>query len=279
MESLSLATRALALLQKTHKRRRLALHHLAVAVDAKTGERIHEFIAVAPDDPNGPSFCVVMAADGSPRDHLPAPEPPILPASARPLSTSARAPITIQPDTNVLSLGPGDTVDETLTVTVPNNATSSIIDVYFLADTTGSMGSILAAVQAGAGQILSTLSGLRLNMAFGVGNYKDFPPPSPSPFTHQLTPTSAAAPVTAAIAAWAAAGGGDRPEGQLLALDQLAQPVGLRRSLHPPICALRGSSGQGGGSLPRRANKFHMLRNESKVFYSGVIQCRVNLKI
>ena len=256
MESLALATRALALLQKTHKRRRLGLVHSAVAVDAKTGERIHEFIAVAPDDPNGPSFRVVMAADGSPRDHLPAPEPPILRASARHLSTSARAPITIQPDTNVLTLRPDDTVDETLTVTVPNNATSSIIDVYFLADTTGSMGSVLAAVQAGAGQILSTLGGLGLNMAFGVGNYKDFPPPSPSPspspFTHQLTPTSAAAPVTAAIAAWAAAGGGDRPEGQLLALDQLAQPpggpVGWRSSAkrivvwfgdapgHDPIC-------------------------------------------
>ena len=227
MKALPLATRALALLQKTHKRRRLALVNSAVAVDAKTGERIHEFIAVAPDDPNGSSFCVVLAADGSPRDHLPAPETPILPASARLLSTSARAPITIQPDTNMLSLGPNDTVNEALTVTVPNNATLSIIDVYFLADTTGSMGSILAAVQTGAGQILSTLGGLRLNVAFGVGNYKDFPPPSPSPFTHQLTPTPAAASVTAAIAAWVAAGGGDRPEGQLLALDQLAQPASV----------------------------------------------------
>ena len=106
-------------------------------------------------------------------------------------------------------------------------------------------------------------------MAFGVGNYKDLPPPSPSPFTHQLTPTPAAASVTAAIAAWVAAGGGDRFEGHLLALDQLAQP----------ICGLGGAAGQGGGSLPRRANKFHSLRNESEGVYSGVIQCRVNLKI
>lgn len=252
MEPHSLATRALALLKKTHKLREVALVHSAITVDAKTGEQIHEFIAVSPDDPNGRSFRTVMGADGSPRDHLPAPETAILSASALRLSTSARAAITIQPDTNVLTLNPSDTLDETLTVTVPKNAASPIADVYFLADTTGSMGSILAAVQAGAGQILSTLGGLGLDLAFGVGNYRDFPPASPSPFTHQQSPTPVAAPVTAAIAAWAAAGGGDRPEAQLLALEQLALPpggpVGWRSSAkrivvwfgdapgHDPIC-------------------------------------------
>lgn len=232
MKPLSLVTRALALLKKTHKLREVVLVHLAVAVDAKTGEQIHEFIAVTPDDPNGRSFRTVMAADGSPRDHLPSPEPPIFSASARPLSTRARAAITIQPDSNVLTLEPGDTLDETLTVTVPKNAASPVADVYFLADTTGSMAGILTAVQAGAAQILSALGGLGLDLAFGVGNYRDFPPaspspsPSPSPFTHQQSPTSVIAPVTAAVGAWAAAGGGDRPEAQLLALDQLAQPGG-----------------------------------------------------
>ena len=230
MEPHSLATRARALLKKTHKLREVVLVHSAVAVDAKTGEQIHEFIAVAPNDPNGPSFRVVMAADGSPRDHLPASETAIRSASARPLSTRARAAITIQPDTNVLTLNPSGTFDETLTVTVPKNAASPMADVYFLADTTGSMGSILAAVQAGASQILSTLGGLALDLAFGVGNYRDFPPASPAPstlpFIHQQSLTSVAAPVTAAIVAWAAAGGGDRPEAQLLALDQLAQPPG-----------------------------------------------------
>ena len=256
METHSLATRALALLQKTHKLRDLALVHAGVVLDTKTGEQIHEFIAVAPDDPNGPSFRAVMAADGSPRDHLPAPAAPVsaaLAAVTSPLSVSPRAAITIQPDTNVLTLNPGDTLDETLTVTVPKNAASPVADVYFLADTTGSMGSILAAVQAGAGQILSTLGGLGLDLAFGVGNYRDFPPASPSPFTHQQSPIPVGAPVTAAIAAWAAAGGGDRPEAQLLALDQLAQPpgglVGWRSGAkrivvwfgdapgHDPICA------------------------------------------
>lgn len=50
-------------------------------------------------------------------------------------------------------------------------------------------------------------------------------------------------------------------------------PPGKRISKSSPRAAPKQSvgSGQGGGSLPRRANKFHMLRNESEVFYSGVI--------
>lgn len=259
MEPRSLATRALALLGKSHGLRDLALVHSAVTVDAKTGEPVHEFVAVSPDDPNGRSFRAVMAADGSPRDHLAAPATSGLSAGAPRLRLSARAAITIQPDTNVMTLHPGDTLNETLTVTVPRNAASPVADVYFLADTTGSMGSVLAAVQAGAGQILSTLGGLGLDMAFGVGNYRDFPPASPLPFIHQQSPTPVATPVAAAIAAWAAAGGGDRPEAQLLALDQLAQPgaaIGWRSGAkrivvwfgdapgHDPICT--AISGLGG---------------------------------
>jgi hypothetical protein len=223
MEPHSLATRALALLQKTHKLRDVTLVHSGVVLDTTTGEHVHEFVVVSADDPNGPSFRTIMAADGSPRDRLPAPS---LAAIAPPTGIRARASITIQPDANVLTLNPGDTLDESLTVTVPKNAVAPMADVYFLADTTGSMGSVLAAVQAGASQILSTLGGLGLDLAFGVGHYRDFPPSSPSPFTHQLNPASFAAPVAAAIGTWAAAGGGDRPEGQLLALELLAQPPG-----------------------------------------------------
>ena len=61
---------------------------------------------------------------------------------------------------------------------------------------------------------------------FGVGNYKDFPPASSLPFTHQLNPTDIAGNITAAIGTWSAGGGGDIPEGQFLTLDQLAQPPG-----------------------------------------------------
>lgn len=108
-------------------------------------------------------------------------------------------------------------------------------------------------MQAGANSILSALTGLGLDLMFGVGNYKDFPPASPSPFTHQLNPTNVAANITAAIGTWSAIAGGDIPEGQFLALDQLAQPpggsigwrAGAKRIIvwygdapgHDPICA------------------------------------------
>jgi hypothetical protein len=223
----ALAERALALVKKAYKLRDPVLVHAAETVDPATGETVYEFVAVSAADPNGPSHWVFLSADGSRREHMPGADPLTLASSpvrmdARPLA----AAVTVQPDTNVLTLNPGDTHDETITVTIPKNAGPTRADVYFLADTTGSMGGVLAAVQAGANNILTALSGLGLDLAFGVGNYKDFPPASPSPFTHQLSPTNVAANVTAAIGTWSAIGGGDIPEGQFLALDRLAQPPG-----------------------------------------------------
>src|SRR5579862_7904212 len=84
------------------------------------------------------------------------------------------ASITIQPSTNVLTLNPGQTFDETITVTIPKDAGPAKADVYFLADTTGSMTSIIGAVQAGANNVLAALAALPIDLAFGVGNYKDF---------------------------------------------------------------------------------------------------------
>jgi hypothetical protein len=227
MKHNSLAERALALLAKTRKLRDPVLVHAAQALDPATRETVHEFVAVSSADPNGPSYRAILGADGSEREHMPVLDP--LTLASRPVRVDARtlaAPVTIQPDTNVLTLNPGATLDETITVTIPQNAGPSKADVYFLADTTGSMAGVLAAVQAGANNILTALSGLGLDLMFGVGNYKDFPPASPSPFTHQLNPTNVAANVTAAIGVWSAIAGGDIPEAQFLALDQLAQPPG-----------------------------------------------------
>ena len=133
-------------------------------------------VAVSRADPNGPSHRVILSADGSPREHIPGPDPLTLASSPVRVEASAlAAPVTIQPNTNVLTLDTGETLDETITVTIPKNAGTPKADVYFLADTTGSMGGVLAAVQAGANNILTTLSGLGLDLIFGVGNYKDFP--------------------------------------------------------------------------------------------------------
>lgn len=225
----SLLERALALIQKTTRLTDLELVHSAQAVDSNTGKTAYEFVAVSRSDPNGPSHRVILNADGSLREHMPGPDPLTLASSpVRVEALALTAPVTIQPNTNLLTLNPGETFDETVTVTIPKNAGTPKVDVYFLADTTGSMASVLAAVQAGANNILAALNGLGLDLMFGVGNYRDFPPPSPSPspFTHQLNLTNVTINITSAIGTWSAAGGGDIPEGQFLALDRLAQPPG-----------------------------------------------------
>ena len=227
MKPTSLAQQALTLFRGNRELRDPVLVHTAQATDPATGHTLHEFVAVSKADPNGPAHRVILGADGSPREQLPGPDPFTLASSPFPVPPVARAaPVTIQPNTNVLTLNPGETLDETITVTLPKHAGTPKADVYFLADTTGSMGGVLAAVQAGANNILSALSGLGLDLMFGVGHYRDFPPATPSPFTHQLNPTGVAANITAAIGTWSATGGGDLPEGQFLAFDRLAQPPG-----------------------------------------------------
>lgn len=126
----ALAERALAVIRKNRKVRDPVLVHTEQATDPATGETVHEFVAVSSADANGPQYRVVFDAKGT-------------------------APVTIQPETNVLTLNPGETLDETITVTIPANAAPSKADVYFLADTTGSMSGVLAAVQAGATNILA----------------------------------------------------------------------------------------------------------------------------
>jgi hypothetical protein len=253
MKANLLEERAHALIKKATKLRDLVFTHSGEVVDPNTGETVYEFVAVSQADANGPSHRVILSADGSVLERLPGPDP--LTLASTPVHLEPRplaAPVTIQPDTNVLTLNPGDTFDETITVTIPKNAGTPKADIYFLADTTGSMETVLAAVQAGANNILTTLNGLGLDLMFGVGNYKDFPPAAPSPFTHQLNPTNVAANITAAIGAWSAGGGGDIPEGQFIALNQLAQPpagsigwrAGAKRIIvwfgdapgHDPVC-------------------------------------------
>jgi hypothetical protein len=141
-------------------------------------------------------------------------------------SAPTAAPVTIQPDTNVLTLNPGQSLDEAISVTIPKNAGAAKADVYFLADTTGSMSGILGAVQAAATNVLATLAALGADIAYGVGNYKDFAQGDAYGFQHQVSPTNVTTAATAAINTWSAAGGGDIPEAALFALNSLAVPPG-----------------------------------------------------
>jgi hypothetical protein len=133
-------------------------------------------------------------------------------------------PITITPNTNDLVLHEGETVDETLTVTVPPLPRTPI-DVFFLIDSTASMGDIINAVKSAAVNIVATLAGLHMDIAYGVGDYKDFPY-DPYAFHEVVAPTTSTLAVVTGLNSLAASGGGDRPEAAFFALDQLAQPAG-----------------------------------------------------
>jgi hypothetical protein len=161
-------------------------------------------------------------------------------------------PVTIDPPTNEWTLPECVTEDETVTVFVPKSGVPPKADVYLLADTTGSMFPIIGAVQGGIDTIVNGLPP-GLDVAWGVGNYKDFPIPLSSPyaFEHQLSPTTDLTAVHNAVFTWSAADGSDTPEGQLYALTQIAtDPAigwrpGSRRILvwfgdapgHDPVCA------------------------------------------
>lgn len=126
----------------------------------------------------------------------------------------------VEPAAADLTLAPGESADITKTVQVPERPPKA--DVYFLADTTGSMGGPIASVKASATDILTTLEGTISDVQFGAGDYKDFP--------FDVYAFQNAAPVGSglaldAIAAWTASGGNDGPEGQLFPLDQVAEPT------------------------------------------------------
>lgn len=133
----------------------------------------------------------------------------------------------IDPSSNVLTLGPGESLSETITVTVPADAASVTADVYFLADTTGSMYEPIEAVKAAAMTIIDDLRFALpdTDLCFGAGWYRDFPYDLP-PYQHQVSPNlggcASDADVDTAISDWTSDGGADGPEAQFYALDRLA---------------------------------------------------------
>ena len=247
-------------IQKREKVKGLRIGHVETDEIPSSGKKLHKMDAFKFDDPNGPRFSCVVDEDGKEVDvkalgrsesKVFFEKKPLGPGSFGPMASPA-ASITIDPTDNNLVLNPGDNFEEEVTVKIPGDVGVSKVDTYFLADTTGSMSSILTSVKSGANSILTALSGLGIDMAFGVGNYKDFPS-DPFAFQHQLNPSTTAADVTNAINAWSSSGGSDIPEGQLFALDQVAEPpggaigwrAGAKRIIvwfgdapgHDPVCA------------------------------------------
>ena len=121
-----------------------------------------------------------------------------------------------------LSVGESTTIRKVVTV---DSAGSPKVDVFFLADTTGSMGPSLTAVKNSAASILSAAAGLG-DIAFGVGEYKDRLDAYAYRLNTDITTNLSAA--QSGLGRWSAGGGNDYPEANLFALKQVADTTSWR---------------------------------------------------
>jgi len=125
-----------------------------------------------------------------------------------------------------LAVGASVTISKTVTVSA-GEPTEAQGDVFFLSDTTGSMGGLIAAVKSNASSILTGLSGYG-NIQTGVGEYKDFPTAPwglSTDYAYRLNSAiDGSASTQSGINMWTApsGSGNDTPESELYALQQVA---------------------------------------------------------
>jgi hypothetical protein len=259
-----LVSTAIKLVNKRERISNTVVDHVRgdVIDDGRTD--VFRFFVSRRDRPNGPRYEIVLDASGRELDLaalrkrerrtvLGAPRVSIDRRALRALDATDE--VTIDPTENDLVLAEGEVLPpETITVHLPRSSRATRVDLYLLADTTLSMQPVLDEVQASSRALLEALAAIGLDVAFAVGNYRDFPEETAGPaFQHQLSPTSDLGRVEAAIGDWAAGGGDDIPEGQLYALDRIARDrdgaiqwrLGAKRIIvwfgdapgHDPVCA------------------------------------------
>lgn len=134
------------------------------------------------------------------------------------LSFTSSASAQVAPPLVTIELPPGGSTEVEKEVTTPLIPQDP--EICFLADTTGSMVSALANVQAGVGSIMTAVSSVQPSAEFCVAQYKD---EGDTPeFAVEQDLTDDTGDVQAAMDSLSAAGGGDTPEAQLYALNELA---------------------------------------------------------
>ena len=147
----------------------------------------------------------------------------------------------ISPATFEATIAVGGSVTVSKTVTTDAIGASKV-DVFFLADDTGSMGSVINNVKNTADALLTALQDAYTDIAFGVGSYDGDPRegvPIASPpdlnltaaYSRQSMITTNTTQAQAAINTWEADGGGDGPEANFFALHQVATSGGLTDGL------------------------------------------------
>ncbi|HEV7302428.1 MAG TPA: vWA domain-containing protein [Tepidisphaeraceae bacterium] len=124
------------------------------------------------------------------------------------------------------AVAPNQTITRQVSVTLPPGSPEIDVDVFFLVDTTGSMGSLIDSVKTGfaniANELISDLPNADLH--FAAAEFKDFE--DGGSFSNGLeidqSLTSNLSAVQGAINGWSASGGGDTPEQNLAAMEKLA---------------------------------------------------------
>jgi hypothetical protein len=154
------------------------------------------------------------------------------------LAPSIASAASLTPSDFSATIDVGETVTVEKTVTLDEGPAVGKVDVFFLADNTGSMGGIINAVKANAASVLSDIAGgdprfAGIDVGFGVGRYLGDPvegvPPATAYQLQQAITTDQSA-ATSAINGWFASGGGDLPEANFFALQQIATEGGPTNS-------------------------------------------------
>ncbi len=221
--------RALRIL-RTECREEVIICNIDCSDPSKTDKPVYRIHAALERTPNEPSIAIILNEDGNRlnleeflktegKDFFERKDIGTVISKLRPAQVPQ--PPSITPDRNEFTLGLGQVKQERIRVTLPSLPAAEKLDIYFLADVTGSMDPVLRGVQNSANAILNAIRALGTDVAFGVGSYGDFPGPPPA-FVAQQRITLNDPDVVNAIAAWNANDGGDLPEGQLFALDRIA---------------------------------------------------------
>lgn len=141
---------------------------------------------------------------------------------------------TISPETYAATLGVGESVTITKTVTIDEAVTEGVLDVVFLIDTSGSMGSVISAAKAAAANLLTSLSGFG-DLATGTGYYSE---PGSALKTDLTTDEAAGVAAINSINLLDGGGGGDFPEEGIHAVKLAADNTSWRPGSSRFIIAL-----------------------------------------
>jgi hypothetical protein len=127
MSATARSARTVALATKTYRLKEPLVVDRVEARDPESGMPLYLFRVVSSTNANGPTSLVVLnergeAVEASHTMEALFDRTILTMAGAGSGPGRALPAITIQPDTNTLAVNPGDTIDETLTVTIPKNA-------------------------------------------------------------------------------------------------------------------------------------------------------------